>query len=58
MNFKSALQALSAALQSNTTAPPPIPAAPIQNRTGLPIPQGILMDVDLLDQDQDYTIAQ
>ena len=59
MNFKSVLQALSSALQSNTTTTPPIPTTPIQNGTGLPIPEAILMELDLLnqDQDQDYNHA-
>ena len=58
MNFKSVFQAISSALQSNTTTPPPVPAALVQNRTGLPIPEGILIDLDLLEQDQNYTVAQ
>ena len=52
MNFKTVLQAFSSALQSNTTTPP-IPTAPIQNRTGHPIPEAILIELDLLGQDQD-----
>ena len=57
MNFKSVLQAFSSVLQSNTTTPPPIPTAPTQNRTSLPISEAILMDLDLLDQVQNHAIA-
>ena len=57
MNFESALQASSSTLQSNTTTPPPIPTAPTQNRTSLPIPEAILRDLGLLDQAQGSTIA-
>ena len=53
MNFKSVFQAFSSALQSNTTTTPPIPTAPIQNGTSLPLPEAILMELELLDQDQD-----
>ena len=58
MNFRSVFQAISSALQSNTTTPPPVPATPVQNRTGQPIPEGILIDLDLLEQDQIRTIAR
>ena len=58
MNFKSLLQAFSSAIQSNTTTPPPIPATPAQNGPGLPIPEAILMELDLLDQDQDHATSQ
>ena len=57
MNFKFVFQAISSALQSKTTTPPPVPATPVQNRTGLPIPEAILMDLDLLDQDQNHAIS-
>ena len=53
MNLKTVLQAFSSALQSNTITPPPIPTVPVQNRPGLPIPEAILMELELLDQDQD-----
>ena len=56
MNFKSVFQAFSSALQSNTITPPPIPAAPTQNGTGLPIPGAILMDLDPLEQVQNHAI--
>ena len=58
MNFKSVFQAISSALQSNTITLPPVPATLVQNRTGLPIPKGILIDLDLLEQDQNRTIAR
>ena len=60
MNFKSVFQAISTALKSNTTTSPPIPTSPVQNRsneTGLPIPQGVLIDLELLGQGQDHAIV-
>ena len=57
MNFKSVLQAFSSALQSNTTTTPPIPTTPTQNGTSLPIPEAILIELDLLDQDQDQDLV-
>ena len=58
MNFKSVFQAFSSALQSNTTALPPILTTPTQNRTSLPIPEAILIELDLLDQDQDHATSR
>ena len=51
MNFELALQAASPTIQSIPTAIPPIPATPIQNRTSLPIPEAVLIDLELLDHD-------